>query len=34
MHTTLWNVNIRNPIEIILVVLREQFEENDQMNTV
>ena len=34
LHTTLWNVNIRNPIEKILMLLREQVEENDQMNTV
>ena len=34
MRTTLWNANIRKPIEMILMVLREQSEENDQMNTV
>ena len=31
MHTTLWNVNIRKPIE--LMVFREQSEGDDQMNT-
>ena len=33
MHTTLWNVNIRKPIEMILMVLREQSDGDDQMNT-
>ena len=33
MHTTLWNVNIKKPREMIQMVLRERFEEDDQMNT-
>ena len=33
MHTTLWNVNNRKPIEMILMVLRERSEGDDQMNT-
>ena len=34
MHTAWWNVKILKPMEMILIVLREQFEEHDQMNTV
>ena len=34
MHTTWWNVKIRRLMEMILMVFREQFEEDDQMNTV
>ena len=33
MHTTLLDVNILKPMETILKVLREQSEEDDQMNT-
>ena len=33
MHTT-WNVKILKPMEMILIVLREQSAEVDQMNTV
>ena len=34
MHTTWWNVKIRKLMEMILMVFREQSEEDDQMNTV
>ena len=34
MHTTWWNVKILELMEMILMVLREQSEEDDQMNTV
>ena len=34
MQTTWWNVKILKPMEMILMVLREQCEEDDQMNTV
>ena len=34
MHTTWRNVKILKPMEMILMVLREQSEEHDQMNTV
>ena len=34
MHTTWWNAKIRRLMEMILMVFREQFEEDDQMNTV
>ena len=34
MHTTLLDMNILKAMEMILMVLREQSEENDQMNTV
>ena len=34
MHTTWWNVKTPKPMEMFLMVLREQSEEHDQMNTV
>ena len=34
MHTAWWNVKIRKLMEMILMVFREQYEEDDQMNTV
>ena len=34
MHTTWWNVRHRKLMEMILLVLREQSEEDGQMNTV
>ena len=34
MHTTWCNVKIRKLMEMILMVFREQSEEDDQMNTV
>ena len=34
LHTTWWSVKIRKVMEIILMLFREQFEEDDQMNTV
>ena len=33
MHTAWWNVKIRKLMEMILMVFREQSEEDDQMNT-
>ena len=33
MHIACWNVNILKPMEMILMVLTEQSEEDDQMNT-
>ena len=33
MHTTLLDMNILKPMEMILMVLREQSEDYDQMNT-
>ena len=34
MHTTWWNVKIRKLMEMLVMVFREQSEEDDQMNTV
>ena len=34
MHTPLWTVKIRKLMEMILMVFREQSEEDDQMNSV
>ena len=34
LHTTWWNVKIRKLMEMILMLFREQSEEDDQMNTV
>ena len=34
MRSTLWNLNIRKPMEMILMVFCKQSEEDDQMNTV
>ena len=33
MHSTLSDMNILKPMEMILMVLREQSEDDDQMNT-